>query len=137
MKNINETSVLIVENNALLADTLKEMLREHNITTLAVVIDEEAMMDALKIHKPHVILYDIFLSTRKLKVTISEVKKISPVSQFLILSYETGDAVIDFCFDAGAKGFCDKTLSNIEILAEAINKIYRGERCIYVRETAA
>ena len=110
------TSVLIVDDHALVRDGLKELLKT--------IKDTEAVgeagngleaIDKVMNLEPDLVLLDISMPTMRGMEAISEIKRLSPGTQILIISMHNTREYIRECFKNGASGYLLKDAASNEL----------------------
>lgn len=96
---------------------------------------ETDLLEMVKTEMPDVIIYDLLFSTTKIEVTLKKISQTSPNSKLLILSFEDDYDLVDYCISAGAKGFWNKSVRDVDLLMEVIKKISLGETVIFTGTT--
>jgi DNA-binding NarL/FixJ family response regulator len=131
MKTRSSIRISIIDGNSLYRRELINNLRLFGFKKFYQGEDCEAMLDQLTKKKPDVLIYDFLNSSERFYHTVDRIKNVSKNTKVLVLSFEHSLEMINFCFDNGVNGFCNKAISNFEFLAESIEKIAKGE-CIVV-----
>ena len=124
----NPTDVIIIEDNELLRDSLKEAInRSGQINCLNSFGSGEAALDLIAKEElvPNIILLDIGLPGMTGIDLIPELKKLSPSSKILIITVHDDDENVFNAICAGASGYLLKDLSADNIV-NSINEVMNG-----------
>jgi len=124
----NPTDVIIIEDNELLRDSLKEAInRSGQINCLNSFGSGEAALDLIAKEElvPHIILLDIGLPGMNGIELIPELKKLSPSSKILIITVHDDDENVFNAICAGASGYLLKDLT-AEKIVSSINEVMNG-----------
>lgn len=119
-------TLLVVEDNTLLASTLVRFLREHGkLTVAAVVPSAEAALEKLSHLAVDLVLVDVALPGMNGIELIATLRKQYPELPCLIVSGHNEGNYIRRALTAGAKGYVIKN-DPLEIL-KAVQKVLGGE----------
>lgn len=119
-----KTEVIIIEDNDLLRDSLKEIInRSDKIKCENGFVSGEAACEAIKNKElvPDIILLDIGLPGMNGTELIPELKKLSPSSKIIIITIHDDDENVFNAICSGASGYLLKDLSGNEIIASMID----------------
>jgi DNA-binding NarL/FixJ family response regulator len=133
---VETLKLIVVDENPLFSSTLKVLLKDFNIDVVAQADSDEAMFKLLNEQQPDMLIYDLFMGSKNLDITVKEIRKIAPLTKILVLSFETDNGLIDYCVANGTNGFCDKNLPDIDTLAHIIRKIQTGKTVIQIIDAA-
>jgi len=125
---INKTDVIIIEDNELLRDSLKEAInKSRNIYCNDSFSSGEAALDFIEKEElvPDIILLDIGLPGMSGIELIPELKKLSPSSKIIIITIHDDDENVFNAICAGASGYLLKDLSSEKIVA-SISEVMNG-----------
>jgi DNA-binding NarL/FixJ family response regulator len=125
---INKTDVIIIEDNELLRDSLKEAInKSSNIDCKNVFGSGEAALDFIEKEElvPDIILLDIGLPGMNGIELIPELRKLTPSSKIIIITVHDDDENVFNAICAGASGYLLKDLSSEKIVA-SINEVMNG-----------
>lgn len=122
------TDVIIIEDNELLRESLKEAItRSNGITCKHSFGSGEAALELIEKKElvPHIILLDIGLPGLNGIELIPELKKLTPSSKIVIITVHDDDENVFNAICAGASGYLLKDLSSEKIVA-SINEVMNG-----------
>ena len=125
---INKTDVIIIEDNALLRDSLREAINKSSIIKCNNAFGSgEAALDIIEKEElvPNIILLDIGLPGMNGIELIPELKKLSPSTKILIITVHDDDENVFNAICAGASGYLLKDLS-ADSLVNSINEVMSG-----------
>ena len=125
---INKTDVIIIEDNELLRDSLKEAInKSSNINCKHSFNSGETALDFIEKEElvPDIILLDIGLPGMNGIELIPELKKLSPSSKIIIITIHDDDENVFNAICAGASGYLLKDLSADKIVA-SISDVLNG-----------
>lgn len=125
---INKTDVIIIEDNELLRDSLKEAInKSSSINCNHAFSSGEAALDLIEEKElvPDIILLDIGLPGMNGIELIPELKKLSPASKIIIITIHDDDENIFNAICAGASGYLLKDLSS-EKIVNSIGEVMNG-----------
>ena len=125
---INKTDVIIIEDNELLRDSLREAINKSSIIKCNNAFGSgEAALDIIEKEElvPNIILLDIGLPGMNGIELIPELKKLSPSTKILIITVHDDDENVFNAICAGASGYLLKDLS-ADSLVNSINEVMSG-----------
>jgi len=125
---VHKTDVIIIEDNELLRDTLKEAInKSSNINCKNAFGSGEAALELIEIEElvPDIFLLDIGLPGLSGIELIPELKKLSPSSKIIIITVHDDDENVFNAICAGASGYLLKDLSAEQIVS-SINEVMNG-----------
>ena len=125
---MNKTDVIIIEDNELLRDSLKEAInKSSNINCNNTFGSGETALNFIEKEElvPDIILLDIGLPGMNGIELIPELKKLSPSSKIIIITIHDDDENVFNAICAGASGYLLKDLSSEEIVA-SISEVMNG-----------
>ena len=125
---INKTDVIIIEDNDLLRDLLKEAINKSSeINCKNTFNSGEAALEFIEKEElvPHIILLDIGLPGMSGIELIPELKKLSPSSKIIIITIHDDDENVFNAICAGASGYLLKDLSADNIVS-SISEVMNG-----------
>jgi DNA-binding NarL/FixJ family response regulator len=125
---INKTDVIIIEDNELLRDSLKEAInKSSNIDCKNVFSSGESALEFIEKEElvPDIILLDIGLPGMNGIELIPELRKLTPSSKIIIITVHDDDENVFNAICAGASGYLLKDLSSEKIVA-SINEVMNG-----------
>ncbi|MGB5289653.1 MAG: response regulator transcription factor [Ignavibacteriaceae bacterium] len=124
----NKTDVIIIEDNELLRDSLKEAInKSSDINCKNTFSSGEAALVIIQKEElvPDIILLDIGLPGLNGIELIPELRKLSPSSKIIIITVHDDDENVFNAICAGASGYLLKDLSSEKIVA-SINEVMNG-----------
>lgn len=125
---INKTDVIIIEDNELLRELLKEAINKSSIIKCNNAFGSgEAALDFIEKEElvPDIILLDIGLPGMSGIDLIPELKKLSPTSKIIIITVHDDDENVFNAICAGASGYLLKDLSADRIVS-SISEVMNG-----------
>ncbi len=124
----NKTEVIIIEDNELLRDSLKEAINKSNSIVCNYGFSSgEAALEFIQKDElvPDIILLDIGLPGMNGIELIPELRKLSPASKIIIITVHDDDEKVFNAICAGASGYLLKDMSSDKIV-ESINEVMNG-----------
>jgi DNA-binding NarL/FixJ family response regulator len=125
---INKTDVVIIEDNELLRDSLKEAINKSSSINCSNAFGSgEAALEFIESEElvPDIILLDIGLPGMSGIELIPELKKLSPSSKIIIITIHDDDENVFNAICAGASGYLLKDLSSDSIV-NSISEVMSG-----------
>ncbi len=125
---LNKTEVIIIEDNELLRDSLKEAINKSNSIVCNYGFSSgEAALEFIQKDElvPDIILLDIGLPGMNGIELIPELRKLSPASKIIIITVHDDDEKVFNAICAGASGYLLKDMSSDKIV-ESINEVMNG-----------
>jgi len=125
---MNKTDVIIIEDNELLRDSLKEAINKSSSINCSNAFGSgEAALEFIESEElvPDIILLDIGLPGMSGIELIPELKKLSPSSKIIIITIHDDDENVFNAICAGASGYLFKDLSSEEIVT-SISEVMNG-----------
>jgi DNA-binding NarL/FixJ family response regulator len=125
---MNKTDVIIIEDNELLRDSLKEAInKSSSINCINAFGSGEAALEFIESEElvPDIILLDIGLPGMSGIELIPELKKLSPSSKIIIITIHDDDENVFNAICAGASGYLLKDLSSDSIV-NSISEVMSG-----------
>lgn len=122
----DRTSILIVDDHALVRQGLREILRTQSDLVVVAEAGDSARAVALAAEKrPHVVLLDIEIPGDDVTTTVARIRSLSPNSQVIILSMYEGPQLLQSLLAVGIRGYLLKTVSWQDLVA-AIRTVRAG-----------
>ena len=124
---MNKTDVIIIEDNELLRDSLKEAINKSSSINCSNAFGSgEAALEFIESEElvPDIILLDIGLPGMSGIELIPELKKLSPSSKIIIITIHDDDENVFNAICAGASGYLLKDLSSngiVNSVSEVVN----------------
>jgi DNA-binding NarL/FixJ family response regulator len=134
MKIKNNIKTIVVDGSALFRKALAEMLSSKGINIIGEADNEKAMFEQLAAQTPDILIYDFFNSSERFDQTMGKIRKAAPKIKVVVLSFDSGTELIDFCLAHGVSGFCDKNITNFDYLADGLKKIGNGGTVILTNQ---
>ena len=125
---MNKTDVIIIEDNELLRDSLKEAINKSSSINCSNAFGSgEAALEFIESEElvPDIILLDIGLPGMSGIELIPELKKLSPSSKIIIITIHDDDENVFNAICAGAAGYLLKDLSSNGIV-NSISEVMNG-----------
>jgi len=125
---MNKTDVIIIEDNELLRDSLKEAINKSSSINCSNAFGSgEAALEFIESEElvPDIILLDIGLPGMSGIELIPELKKLSPSSKIIIITIHDDDENVFNAICAGASGYLLKDLSSNGIV-NSISEVMNG-----------
>ena len=125
---MNKTDVIIIEDNELLRDSLKEAINKSSSINCSNAFGSgEAALEFIESEElvPDIILLDIGLPGMSGIELIPELKKLSPSSKIIIITIHDDDENVFNAICAGASGYLLKDLSSDSIV-NSISEVMSG-----------
>jgi DNA-binding NarL/FixJ family response regulator len=125
---MNKTDVIIIEDNELLRDSLKEAINKSSSINCSNAFGSgEAALEFIESAElvPDIILLDIGLPGMSGIELIPELKKLSPSSKIIIITIHDDDENVFNAICAGASGYLLKDLSS-DSIANSISEVMNG-----------
>ena len=125
---MNKTDVIIIEDNELLRDSLKEAINKSSSINCSNAFGSgEAALEFIECEElvPDIILLDIGLPGMSGIELIPELKKLSPSSKIIIITIHDDDENVFNAICAGAAGYLLKDLSSSGIV-NSISEVMNG-----------
>jgi len=125
---MNKTDVIIIEDNELLRDSLKEAINKSSSINCSNAFGSgEAALEFIESEElvPDIILLDIGLPGLSGIELIPELKKLSPSSKIIIITIHDDDENVFNAICAGASGYLLKDLSSNGIV-NSISEVMNG-----------
>ena len=129
MAKQSKIKTVIVDGSEQYRNSLSEHLTSEEITFIGLVNNGKELFKLLETKKPDIIIYDLYDSP--ISLTCESVKKLSPKSKLVFLSFYDDELLIEDCIEKGAKGFIYKSIYNLEVFADLIKRIHNGETVVY------
>lgn len=118
--------LVLCDDHALLLDALQPALARVGHSVLAVTMSPDSALEAVRTHRPDVLLLDVgFPKDSGLRV-IADVVRTSPETKVVILSAGSDPEVVSAAIDAGAAGFIRKD-HGIECVVRTLERVAAGE----------
>ena len=124
------TSVLIVDDHAVVRSGLRRLLEEEGFEVVAEAGDMRNAVFEARAHKPDVILMDVVMPGASGIEATPAVLKEAPDAKVLVLSMQDDPHYVTEAFDAGASGYVLKEAADTE-LVQAIREVAGGGRYVH------
>jgi DNA-binding NarL/FixJ family response regulator len=126
--------VVIVEDQRILRDSYKSLIRKEGFDVVCEADDGMAAIKCILRQDPDIVLLDLSLPKMDGMAVLKEVKRQSRRPKVLVLTMNDADEKIAGAFESGADGFCLKDAASHELVF-AMNEVINGRR--YVSPTIA
>jgi len=127
MTTNRQTTVYLVDDQAMIRAALRSMLSEHGaFTVLGESGDGRKAAEECADMRPDVLLMDITMPGLSGLDSIALVRKASPRTKIVMLTHHEGESFVDQALKAGAEGYLSKD-SQPEELILALNAVVRGD----------
>ena len=133
---MQKTSIIIADDHKLIAEMWGAVLTSNGMYSISATVSTCAeLQEAVKQHKPEIVLLDIVLADGSSLDCLDQLRKVSPKTKFLIVSAYTDLPTIKKAFGTGADGYMTKT-STLKEITEAIEQVKAGKKyqCREVQE---
>jgi two-component system nitrate/nitrite response regulator NarL len=136
---VGKTRVTILEDHALMRQSLSEVLAQAGFEVVGQYEDPEAFMAAVTADAPGVAIVDLVLQSRAGGLArdgltlLRELRARHPELFVLIFSGSADAATIERCYRDGASGFLDKLVTERDAVVNAVKAVARGERLFPLR----
>jgi len=130
MKLGNKINVLILDASRFYSAQLAGILNTRLRANVTHVIDENRLFSSFVKYNPDIVIYDLFSTFNQFGINMEVIQRKFPKSKVIVLSFETDPNLVDMCIEKGAKGFFDKSVKDIELLASSIKKVINDETTI-------
>lgn len=130
-------NLVIADDHVILREALCQLLKsrgEYNV--MAQAGDGEELLEALKRHKPDLIILDVEMPKLDGVATLERLGELGVVVPVLVLSADDGASNVKSVINSGAKGFMPKN-AKIEELEFAIDSILQGNTYLSPAITAS
>lgn len=119
--------IVIVEDHTLVADLLGTVCeRDFGFTVAAARNAGEAGLEAIRDHRPDLVLLDLSLPDMDGLTMAEAVRREQPATRILVLSSLRDPATLRRLRDIGVHGFVDKREQTVAVLREAIRLVADG-----------
>jgi two-component system nitrate/nitrite response regulator NarL len=121
--------IVLCDDHALLLDALRPALVRHGHEVLAVTVTPELALEAIRLHRPDVLLLDVsFPEDSGLRV-VGTVREISPDTKVVMLSATADPDVASAAIEAGAVGFARKD-RGLDGIIRTLDRVMCGETVV-------
>jgi two-component system response regulator NreC len=124
------TTVLIVDDHAVVRSGLRRLLEEEGFEVVAEAGDMRNAVFEARAHTPDVILMDVVMPGQSGIEATPAVLKEAPDAKVLVLSMQDDPRYVREAFDAGASGYVLKEAADTE-LVQAIREVAGGGRYVH------
>jgi len=123
-------TLVIAEDQAMVMGALARLLElEGDMTILATALDGEAALDAVRLHRPAVLLTDIEMPGMSgIEVAAALVREKSATRTLIVTTFDRS-GYLRRALEVGVGGYLLKD-SPVDQLADAVRRVARGERVI-------
>jgi DNA-binding NarL/FixJ family response regulator len=135
MKNLDKVkSIILAKESKLHRKYFSELLNSNGFKVAGFAGSEVELFQLLKINKPDILIYDLFLTSNGLENSIRRIIETSPETK-LIVTGEDYSVLIESAIATGASGFFDEDILDLDLILDAIKRIGLGETVILTRES--
>lgn len=122
--------VLLVDDDALVRAGLRLILSSaDDLTVVGEVDDGAGAVAAVREHRPHVVLMDIRMAHTDGIIATTEVRRLNPAPEVIVLTTFQADAQVLAALRAGASGFLVKDTPPADII-NAVRLVAAGEAIV-------
>lgn len=118
--------VVIVDDQPLMREAFRTILETHEISVVGEAGDGDEAVEAVRAHRPDVVLMDVRMPGRDGISATAELARDLPEHPVLVLTTFDDDAGLHGALDAGASGFLLKN-STVEELVGAVRRVAAGD----------
>jgi two-component system, NarL family, nitrate/nitrite response regulator NarL len=118
--------LVLCDDHALLLDALQPALDRVGHTVVAVTSDPDAALEAVREHRPDVLLLDVGFPNDTGVRVVGDVLQTSPETKVVMLSAGSDPDVVSAAIDAGASGFIRKD-HGIERVVRGLDRVMGGD----------
>jgi DNA-binding NarL/FixJ family response regulator len=105
------TTVLIVDDHALVREGLREILKtQDDMRVVGEAADHATTLALVAAHQPDVVLLDIDIPGGEAATTVSEIRSLSPRSHVIVLTMYEGPQLVQRLLAAGIRGYLLKSI---------------------------
>lgn len=123
-------TIIIAEDHKMLREKYIEILEPYGIHTIGQAANGQQTLELLEKHSPHILLLDLNMPVMDGSTTMNKIMSGHPDTKIIILSYHNSDLLINDYIDRGAKGYLPKDQADVEVLADTIKRVAKGETVI-------
>jgi DNA-binding NarL/FixJ family response regulator len=114
----NRTTILIVDDHALVREGLREILqRQGDMRVVGEAKDSGTTVAMAAKEQPDVVLLDIEIPGDEVTLTVSQIRNHSPGSRVIVLSMYEGPQLVQALLDVGIRGYLLKSIHWQELVA--------------------
>lgn len=122
--------VLIITGPQMFREFLSSLLKDRkNLDVVAQAFDGIEAVEAIKKHKPELLILDFFLPRLNGVSVLNAVRDVCPGMKTIVLTDYKSEQYVPEVFEAGANGYCIKDTSTEEMLL-AIDSVMNGQTFI-------
>jgi two-component system response regulator NreC len=123
--------VVIVDDHAVVRKGVRALLNAHpSFRVVAEAGDVSAGLEAVRAHRPALVVLDIHLPGEPSLPAIAQMKLISPATRVLVLTMYDDPMFARRAFEAGAAGYVLKEAAPLELI-RALHAVAAGESYVY------
>jgi two-component system response regulator NreC len=124
-------SVLIVDDHAVVRKGVRALLEpQPEFRVIAEAGDVPGALEAVRAHRPALVILDIHLPGEPSLPAIARMKQISPSTRFLVLTMYDDPTFARHAIEAGAGGYVLKEAAPLELI-RALHAVAAGERYLH------
>ena len=121
---MKKTSVLLVDKNPALVESIRDLL-ETLFDTVVMVSNEESLIETLDRMDPDLVIVDLEMSVTQAQNVADLLNRYDPELKFIVLSNHAGREVMESCKSSGASGYILKR-SSARNLIKAVEAVQNG-----------
>lgn len=122
------TTVVLVDDHALVRDMLYELLSREGMEVVERVSSAERAVELVTADPPDVVVFDIDMPGISAFVAAREVQKVSPSTRVIFLSAFVHDSYIEQALEVGASGYLTKA-DPPQAIVDGIRRVSEGGTC--------
>ena len=128
MKTPEKIKILIVDDHQLIRDGVQSMLKDiEDIEVIGSVSSGEKAINAVRNHRPDVILMDILMGGMTGIEATRWIKENEPTIKIILVTMEISKGYVSAGIKSGVNGYLPKDVDK-DTLIESIQAVHRGER---------
>src|SRR2546430_15125475 len=125
------TSIVIVDDHALLRDGLRESLSAHeDMIVVGEASDSKGAVALAAEKRPHVVLLDIEIPGEDVTATARRIRSLAPDSAIVILSMYEGPQLLKSLGQVGVRGYLLKSAHRQELVAAGRSMRHNRDRVV-------
>jgi len=128
-QNVQEISVLIVDDHPMVREGLAGVLLRHKMTVAGLAANGRQAIEIYKEQRPDVVLLDLRLPDQSGFDVARAILEFDPEARILVFSSAQGDASIHTAISLGVRGYLLKGIDGAA-LAEQVRHVARGGSCL-------
>jgi two-component system nitrate/nitrite response regulator NarL len=121
--------LVLCDDHVLLLDALESVLARHGHEVVAAVTTPDAALEAVREHRPDVLLLDAYFPEGSGVAAIPQLVEASPGTRIVVLSAAAEPRMVSSAVEAGAVGFARKD-RGLDGILRALERVLQGELVI-------